>query len=92
MEINLNDRWRVIESDDRPPYRQWLLQRNKRVNGNLVWNSQSFCQTRKGLLTAIKEKVARANRFYAGGHGMPVEPAALHLVSRLPEKIEQKAI
>ena len=85
MEINLNDRWRVIESDYQPL--QWLLQR--RDAGE--WKSKSFCQTRKGLMVAIKEKVARANRFYQGGNGMPVDPAALHLVSRLPEKITQKA-
>ena len=85
MEIDLNNRWRVIEAEYEPP--QWLLQR---LDGG-EWRSKSFCQTRKGLMVAVKEKVARANRFYQGGNGMPVDPAALHLVLRLPEKITQKA-
>lgn len=89
--ITLNARWRIIESDDKPPYRQWLLQRNKLVKGKLQWLTQSFCQTRAGLRTAISEKIVRANRFYQGGKAMPVTAAALQMVSSLPDKIAQFA-
>lgn len=85
--IMLNDRWRVIESDDRPPYRQWLLQR---VSGTGGWKSLSFCQTRHGLLTAIHEKVVKGAVFYPrGGVSIPVDEDALDQVRTLPDRIAQ---
>lgn len=70
--ILLNKHWRIIESRENPPYRQWLLQKWQSKNG---WVSESWCQTRSGLLAAIKSKVDS------------VEPAALDAVSRLPERV-----
>jgi hypothetical protein len=79
-EIQLNDRWRAIQSDYDPP--QWMLQRLD--SGK--WLPKSWCQTRKALLTAINEKIVRAHDFYQGGHSMPVDPSALDAVASLPEK------
>jgi hypothetical protein len=75
-EIQLNDRWRVILSDYDPP--QWLLQR-----GTLT---ESWCQTRSALLTAINEKVVHATRFYPNrmSRDYPVEQTALDAVASLP--------
>jgi hypothetical protein len=85
--IALNDRWRIIESGERYPYGQWLLQRNKIVKGETIWLSQSYCQTRHGLLTAINEKIVNAHRFYPGGaKSMPVEQQALDRVKNRPER------
>jgi hypothetical protein len=84
--ILLNDRWRVIESDDRLPYCQWLLQR---LDGK-TWHSRSFCQTRKALLVAINEKIVRADRFYQGGHAMEVDQQALDAIRNLPERCPQR--
>jgi len=77
-EIQLNARWRVVLSDFDPP--QWLLQRSHQSG----WATQSWCQTRAALLTAIDEKIVRADRVYQGGHAMAVEQSALDAVSRLP--------
>jgi hypothetical protein len=77
--IQLNERWRVVESTFDPP--QWLLQR---LEGR-EWRTESWCRTRQGLLTAINEKVIRASEFYPqGGVSMPVEPDALDRVRNLP--------
>jgi hypothetical protein len=86
MLIQLNDRWRVIDSDDRPPYGQWMLQRLD--SGD--WKPKSFCQTRKALLVAINEKIVRADKFYAGAKAMAVDPLALDAVKNLPERFPQR--
>jgi len=74
MLIQLNDQWRVIEHDAAP--RQWILQR---IQGK-QWINQSYCVTRAGLLTAIKEKITDAVRFYQGGKTRPVDSGALGAV------------
>ena len=88
--IQLNDRWRVVESDDQLPYGQWLLQRSFQRKGKEDWANQSFCQTRKALLTAVNEKIVRADKFYAGAKAMAVEQEALDRVKNLPERFVQR--
>jgi hypothetical protein len=76
--IQLNDRWRVVESDYEP--KQWLLQHRR----GKAWESVSYCQSKRGLLTAITEKVLRASEFYPhGGKSMPVEAEALDMARKL---------
>jgi hypothetical protein len=90
--IRINERWRIVESDDRPPYRQWMLQRTASplaTGENAVWSTQSFCQTRNALERAIREKIIHAAKFYPGGNSMPVDDAAMATVKTLPEKIGQ---
>jgi hypothetical protein len=86
MMIQLNERWRIVESDDGPPYRQWVLQRL--AGGN--WKPKSFCQTRTALLRAINEKIIHADYFYPGGKAMPVQKQALDMVRNLPERVPQR--
>ena len=54
----LNDRWRVIDSGEAPPHRQWILQYGKR--GKNYWIGKSFCQQRAALLRCIREKAFAA--------------------------------
>lgn len=79
--IQLSPRWRVIESGYDPP--QWLLQRWSKAG----WATESWCQLRSALLTAINEKVVHARRFYPmGGISTPVQQSALDAVASLPER------
>jgi hypothetical protein len=75
----LNDRWRVIDSRERHPYRQWILQYRKSMKRPNRWSAEppfgSFCQTRAVLLRCIREKAGT------------VDPAALGIIEALPEKI-----
>jgi hypothetical protein len=75
----LNDRWRVIDSGEPHPYRQWILQYRKSMKRPNRWSAEppfgSFCQTRAVLLRCIREK-ART-----------VDPAALAVIEALPERI-----
>lgn len=51
--VVLNDSWRVIDSKESYPYRQWVLQQR---NGK-EWRGKSFCQTRAVLERDIRRKV-----------------------------------
>jgi hypothetical protein len=84
----LNARWRVVLFDNKvEAYRQWVLQH--RIGA--TWTTKppygSFCQTRKSLLTAIREKIVRRAGFYRGGKSMEVKEAALAAVEASPERI-----
>jgi hypothetical protein len=85
----LNDRWRVIVSGDRSPYRQWILQRSASRRGQAEWQGQSYCQTRDALLRSIREKIVKASAFYKGAKAMQVAPEALAIIAALPERIGQ---
>ena len=52
----LNDRWRVIDSNQPYPYRQWILQQ-RTGNGPRPWIGRSFCQNRATLERDIRRKV-----------------------------------
>jgi hypothetical protein len=57
--VVLDERWRVIDSAEPYPYRQWILQQrtgNSPING---WKGRSFLQTREALLRTVREKVGR---------------------------------
>jgi hypothetical protein len=51
----LNDRWRVIDSGEPHPYRQWVLQQQTASHDG--WRGRSFCQSRRCLETATRDKV-----------------------------------
>ena len=71
----LNDRWRVIDSRERYPYRQWVLQQRTRNNPNNAWEGKSFYQSREGLLRTIREKV-----------GQDIAEEAQRVLSGLPDR------
>jgi hypothetical protein len=74
----LGERWRVIDSCERPPYRQWILQYRDSLKRPHRWTAGvygSFCQTRLALERCIREKV------------LSVDPAALAAIRALPERI-----
>lgn len=56
---SLNDRWRIIDSCEPFPHRQWILQHCRTLNPDhpRPWSGQSFCQTRSGLEQAVAAKV-----------------------------------
>ena len=67
----LNDRWRVIDDP-----LQWILevrtgQPTRKATG---WRGRSFCTQRRSLIRCIGE--------YCG----EVDPAALEIIKKLPEK------
>ena len=64
MIIELNDHFRVTTVDG--PL-QWVLQKHSFNNGEDVWHSMSWCQTRHGLLTAVREKVQQGADYYPQG-------------------------
>jgi hypothetical protein len=53
----LNDDWRVIDSCERYPYRQWILQKRRTHNdlGN-AWRGSAYCQTRSCLESNVRER------------------------------------
>jgi hypothetical protein len=55
--VRLNDHWRVIDSHQPYPYRQWILQRHVRNSPANAWRSLSFCQTRAVLERDIGRRV-----------------------------------
>lgn len=87
--IQLNAHWRVVESSYTPP--QWLLQRlNNKTAG--IWVTESWCQTRLALITAIHEKIILASEFYPNGsaRSMKVDKEIMEELWRLPTTIGQK--
>ena len=68
----LNESWRVVLDDSPRATPSVAVAAIQIVKRELVWDSQAFCQTRHGLLTAIREKIVKADRFYKGGHAMAV--------------------
>jgi hypothetical protein len=52
----LDDRWRVIDSRQPYPYRQWILQQRS-GNGPHPWKGRSFCQNRGTLERDVRRKV-----------------------------------
>ena len=50
----LSDRWRVIDSMESKPYRQWIVQYNSSIT-NARWVGRQYLQTRSILLRNIKE-------------------------------------
>jgi len=84
--IQLNERWRVAEIK-RP--RQWVLQRRATLRkGDEHWQSVAFCQTRAGLLAAVKEKVEHAARYRKdGGEDLALQPGAAARLTDLPGRI-----
>jgi hypothetical protein len=50
---HLNEQWRVIDSCESYPYRQWILQER----GGKTWRNRSFCQNRGTLQRDVREKV-----------------------------------
>jgi hypothetical protein len=85
----LSDKFRVALAADRPP--QWLLQR---LSGK-AWINVSWCQTRKGLLLAIREKaVAPEAPVYSADPAKPIrkrypglDAAAIGILNALPERM-----
>lgn len=73
----LNARFRVIDSLEKPPHRQWILQRNRSANKPDQWKGDAYTQKRATLIRVIRERVKGE-----------VDPAALGIIERLPEEIE----
>jgi hypothetical protein len=75
----LNDRWRVIDSCEPYPYRQWILQYHGSLKRPHSWTTTppfgSFCQTRRVLERCIREKAGVIN------------PAVVSVIASLPEKL-----
>jgi hypothetical protein len=71
--INLNDRWRVIECRDGI---QWVLQARNRAEtvASDVWRGRSYCRTRQALIRCCDQ--------YAGA----INPAAVAALEALPER------
>lgn len=63
--VTLNDRWRVIDSMEKQPYKQWILQYNESIKQPNRWTTSppygSFCQSREVLFRCIKEKCGDIN-------------------------------
>jgi hypothetical protein len=74
----LNERWRIIDSCEPNPYRQWILQHRSSLLKPDSWTAGapygSFCQTRAVLLRDIREKAGTC------------DPAALAIIAALPER------
>lgn len=73
----LNERFRVIDSLEKPPHRQWILQRRRSRNNPDTWKGDAYTQKRATLLRVIRERVRDR-----------IDPAALALVEALPEVID----
>jgi hypothetical protein len=71
----LNDRWRVIDSRERYPYRQWILQQRVRSDPASAREGKTLLQTREAVLRAIREKV-----------GSDIGEGAHHALSVLPDR------
>lgn len=53
--VQINERWRVIVCRDDI---QWILQSRKgSYKGRPAWRGKSFCRTKEGLLSHIREKL-----------------------------------
>ena len=84
--VVLNDRWRVIDSCEPYPYRQWILQYRDK-NGPLGWTTRppygSFCQTRAALECSIREKA----HIGISLDGLPARIAAAraHIAGQTPQ-------
>jgi hypothetical protein len=78
--VKLNDRWRVIDSLEPYPYRQWILQYNSSVEKPNRWTTSppygSFCQHKKTLIRCIGEKVDK---------NLPDE--VMSVINALPDRI-----
>lgn len=85
--FHLNDHYRIALTN-RPL--QWLLQRHNLFHGADNWVSISFCQTRRGLLTAVKEKVTHAYKFYPSRltKNESITPAARIMLNALPDTVD----
>jgi hypothetical protein len=73
----LNNRWRVIDSCQPYPYRQWILQQRVRNNPNAGWEGRSFSQTRIELIKEVKRRLGTED----------VNKEALLALVQLPDKI-----
>jgi hypothetical protein len=72
----LNDRWRVIDTLEPSPKRQWILQ-SLRSKEKCVWKGIAYTQKRSTLLRCIRERVLNE-----------ISPSALGIIERLPDVIE----
>jgi len=75
----LNGKWRVIDSMEPLPYRQWILQKSP-GNGELNrWTTVSgaFCQTRSALIRNIEEKCGQT------------DPSEMTKINNLPNHIKE---
>ena len=74
--VQLNDRWRVVESPPQwPP--QWILQRRQRGCGpkGTGWEGKAYCTSRAALFRNIRE------------HCGEVHPCAASAILGLPERL-----
>lgn len=87
----LSDRFRVVLDERRPP--QWLLQRRSGKN----WQNTSYCQTKAGLMLAIRIKsidhhistVSGSGGSAPCGSGYPgLLSAGIALCEALPDRAE----
>jgi hypothetical protein len=80
----LNERWRVIDSCERYPYRQWILQYRSSADRPNSWTTKSpfgsFCQTKAALLREAKRKITRSKK------PLTIDPIAWQLLENLPDK------
>jgi hypothetical protein len=76
--VQLNPDWRVVACRDRV---QWILQRrgSPEKPRRDDWRGRSYCRTREALIRCTRE------------HAGHIVPAALAILSALPERIDAPA-
>lgn len=84
--IRLNAKWAVGQIENPP---QWTLCRRKMWKGMEQWEAVSFCQTKKALLTALREKVIGGARYYPGSENCAVEPEQMARIEDFPQRIDR---
>lgn len=83
----LSDKFRVVAEGVAHPL-QWMLQRRKSAK---AWQSISWCQTRNGLLLAIREKCIAAKDFTQRHNCPGLDPEAIAVIKALPDRFPLEA-